>query len=470
MKKLPSMRVFIASLLFGVSLQTLPAQPGAKVSLPFNPQAGETVVFLGDSITHQSLYNQYLESFFITRYPDRRIKFVNAGVGGDSAGDALARFADDVAVHEPDYVTVLLGMNDGRYEEFDAGIFKAYREGVSELIDKIEAIGAKPVLLSPTMFDHEVAEDRAEDDSWRFGHKEFPENYNALMAFYGAWLQEEAGRRGVAFVGLWGPLNRHTVEQRRTDPEFTLIGDAIHPQASGHVVMAFEVLSQLGVERRGANSIVIAKRGDRWRGTKEVKKLKANEDGSELRFLHTPVSLPWVIPEKHAAEKLRWQLPSDGRVGYAITKAGHKLSADRLKITGLAPGQYEVSIGGNVVGSWSHIALGTKVELQANEKTPQFQQALEVALLNRRRNDEFMRPARDLCGRTKGLRKREGNAAKITEAIESVNALKENAAVMLDEVYEAAQPVEVEWVVRRVGEAPGGKGKKMRDTIEGGLL
>ncbi|MEQ9069919.1 MAG: GDSL-type esterase/lipase family protein, partial [Gimesia chilikensis] len=75
-------------------------------------QTGDSIVFLGDSITHQCLYTQYVEDFFYTRYPKMRLKFHNAGVGGAKAWDALARFDRDVAAYHPKYVTVLLGMND----------------------------------------------------------------------------------------------------------------------------------------------------------------------------------------------------------------------------------------------------------------------------------------------------------------------------------------------------------------------
>ena len=74
---------------------------------------GDTLVFLGDSITHQCLYTQYVEDYFYTRYPKMRLHFRNAGVGGDRASDALVRFDDDVAAFKPKYVTILLGMNDG---------------------------------------------------------------------------------------------------------------------------------------------------------------------------------------------------------------------------------------------------------------------------------------------------------------------------------------------------------------------
>ena len=76
-----------------VFAQQKPAKSIGKKPVPtvLDLQDGDTFVFLGDSITHQCLYTQYVENFFYTRYPDRKIHFHNAGVSGDRAGDALAK-------------------------------------------------------------------------------------------------------------------------------------------------------------------------------------------------------------------------------------------------------------------------------------------------------------------------------------------------------------------------------------------
>ncbi len=437
-------------------LAALQAQGKEPAPLPFNPQEGETVVFLGDSITHQCLYTQYLEDFFVTRYPDRRIHFHNAGVSGDRAADALARFDQDVAAYNPTYVTVLLGMNDGQYADFDPEIFATYREDMGKVLDRIKEIGAKPILLSPTMFDHGVTVRRKEDPEWRFRERSFSPYYNALMAFYGGWALEEAGRRDIPFVNLWAPLNTHTVEQRRTNPDFSMVEDAIHPQASGQLIMAFEMLSQLGVEKSSTNAVTLSKSGRKgWAGANRVTDFQVNEDETEISFTHLAESLPWVIPVEETALELKWKLPSDGRVGYKIAKAGHKMSADRLKIAGLAPGTYEVAIDDQVIGQWSHVTLGTKIEIQENEKTPQYQQALQVALLNQKRNDEVVRPLRDTWSRIKGLRKKVGAGDEsaqeaMDKALADAAALKEEADNMLNPVYQAAQPQERHWVIRKV--------------------
>ncbi len=92
---------------------------------------GDSIVFYGDSITHQRLYTQYLEDYFYTRYPHTHLKIHNAGVSGSVAWEALTRFEDDVAAYKPKYVTVLLGMNDGNHEPFNQSIFETYRRDMT---------------------------------------------------------------------------------------------------------------------------------------------------------------------------------------------------------------------------------------------------------------------------------------------------------------------------------------------------
>lgn len=55
-------------------------------------------------------------------------------------------------------------------------------------------------------------------------------------------------------------------------------------------------------------------------------------------------------------------------------------------LSGLPVGRYELSIDGESVGVYSSTQLSRHIELQANSKTPQYQQALKVAELNKQRN------------------------------------------------------------------------------------
>ncbi|MCK5924055.1 MAG: SGNH/GDSL hydrolase family protein, partial [Methylococcales bacterium] len=304
---------------------------------------GDTFVFLGDSITHQCLYTQYVEDFFYTRFPERRIHFHNAGVSGDQAADALTRFDEDTAKFKAKYVSILLGMNDGHYENFSNGTFGAYTDGMKKIVSRIQKGGAIPIALSPTMFDHhQLALQLKNNPEFRFGNRPFSAQYNSLMAFYGAWLRETAGNEKMPFINFWGPLNDFTFTERRNNPDFSLVDDTIHPGAAGHMIMAYSMLWQLPPTRRAVSNITITKRGKNWKGTKGVSEILMSDKADKVTFTFLASSLPWDVPAKSSEYELKWGASSPASLGYKMTKAGHRLSNERLRIAGLAPGAYEL--------------------------------------------------------------------------------------------------------------------------------
>lgn len=424
--------------------------PSAAGSAPLALGDGDTIVFLGDSITHQCLYTQYLEDYFYTRFPDRRIHCHNAGISGDKVGDALVRFDEDVAAFHPQVVTVLLGMNDGKYEDFDAATFAAYTDGMAKLLDRIAAIGAKAVVMSPTMFDHHQLALQMENPEYRFRERSFDKNYNALLAYYGGWLRERAGERGLAFADLWGPMNESTFSERRREPDFTLVPDAIHPAPAGHCQMSFELLRQVPAGRDSVGRIVID--ADQGRSESEgLTDLIVSPDSDRVTFDHLATALPWVLPEQPWIGDQKWDADPGVAVGLRLTVAGHQRSNEQVQITGLEPGIYECKIDDVAVGQFSHAELGGNVELQSNVLTPQYQQALAVAELNRERNDQAMRPLRDQWGRVKGLRSKARNEGSSDEtdpiAEEMVKAKAEIQRLLAlgrdyeNRIHAAAQPI-----------------------------
>src|SRR5215207_4692778 len=66
-----------------------PASAPPAITKGLKLKSGDRFIFIGDSITHQCRYTQYVENFFYTRYPHIRLHFRNAGISGDKAQDAL---------------------------------------------------------------------------------------------------------------------------------------------------------------------------------------------------------------------------------------------------------------------------------------------------------------------------------------------------------------------------------------------
>jgi lysophospholipase L1-like esterase len=413
MTKSLALFALIAGLTTSVSAQ----QPRANAAPPpptdlkpilakFDLKDGDTVVFLGDSITHQCLYTQYVEDFFYTRYPKLRLRFHNAGVGGDRAADALARFEEDVAAFKPKYVSILLGMNDGRYTTFNHEIFAAYERDMTTLLDRLAGISAVAAPMTPTMFDSRAVLLNPGKPRQEMREK----YYNAVLAFYGSWLREQAHDRGLGFVDMYSPLNNLTMTERKQNPAFTLIKDAVHPDAPGQVVMATAWLDGLVTKTMVSTITIASQPGGARKATATNGRISDFQDGDSLRFTFAANALPWVLPAE-AAE------------GFKLTRAGHRYSNEKFTVAGLKPGKYELKIDGQPVGAWTDAQLGRGVELQENEKTPQYQQALKVAELNKERNDQAMRPLRNLWRDLK-VKRNEINLLTLAKKAEALAAKK----------------------------------------------
>src|SRR6186997_2363008 len=85
---------------------------------------GDAVLMIGDSITEQHLYSNYVEMFTVTRFPAWKLTFRNVGIGGDRSPGGNNRFKRDVLIHKPTAMTVDFGMNDGGYGGFREDLFK----------------------------------------------------------------------------------------------------------------------------------------------------------------------------------------------------------------------------------------------------------------------------------------------------------------------------------------------------------
>ena len=56
---------------------------------------GDRVVIIGDSITEQHLYSNYVEMWTVSRFPKWNITFRNSGIGGDTSRGGNGRFKRD---------------------------------------------------------------------------------------------------------------------------------------------------------------------------------------------------------------------------------------------------------------------------------------------------------------------------------------------------------------------------------------
>jgi len=205
----------------------------------FYLQPGDRVVFYGDSITEQNLYNQFVELYTVTRFPAMRVRFFGAGIGGDKVsggwgGTIDERLQRDVFAYRPTVVTVMLGMNDGQYTQTTHEIRTSYTAGYAHLLDSIAANAptARVTMLGPSPF----------DDVTR--PKWFPGGYNSVMIRFADLDREIARKRGATFVNFNPPVVALLEKAQRLDLLVAqmLLPDRVHPELGVHWVMAEALL------------------------------------------------------------------------------------------------------------------------------------------------------------------------------------------------------------------------------------
>ncbi len=136
-----------------------------------NPPA--TIAFLGDSVTqgcfecyydpavgffgpceYENSFAEHLRHFLLMLCPNAQINVINAGIGGDKATGGLARFDRDVAPYHPDLVVVGYALNDSGHGKEGLAEYKA---ALSGLVEKIHAMGAECILLTPNSMNDRVS-------------------------------------------------------------------------------------------------------------------------------------------------------------------------------------------------------------------------------------------------------------------------------------------------------------------------
>jgi lysophospholipase L1-like esterase len=199
----------------------------------------DRIVFLGDSITEQQLYTNYVEAYLASRYPELKLTFFNAGWGGDTAPGGCARLERDVLALKPDVVTICYGMNDGGYCPMKPEIRDAFAGGMRKLVSRLKAANVRVVLLTPGMVDVTVNPDL----------RKVEYNTQSLRALADEVLALAAAEQ-LPVADLHRLMNDVEAAAKAADPAFCMVPDSVHPDPAGHLVMAFGLLQALGVPPR----------------------------------------------------------------------------------------------------------------------------------------------------------------------------------------------------------------------------
>jgi lysophospholipase L1-like esterase len=297
---------------------------------------GDRVVFYGDSITAQRLYTARVEEYVLTRFPNMRVAFFHAGVGGDrvsggGSGPIDERLTRDVIRLKPTVVTVMLGMNDAGYQPFDQAIFDEYARGYRHILDRLqkEVPGVRLTLIQPSPFD-DVTRAPA-----------FEGGYNEVLRRYADFVATLAGERGAQVVDFNAPVVRAMVRLNAANTQLArqILPDRVHPGEAGHWIMAEALLRAWR-----APAIVSALEIDAATAT------VVKAQGTTVTGLaRTDRGLAWTAQDAALPMPQRFD---DGTMEIVAAAGGTVPELDRLTIAvkGLAPGRYRLVIDGGEPG------------------------------------------------------------------------------------------------------------------------
>ena len=200
---------------------------------------------------------------------------------------------------------------------------------------------------------------------------------NAVMDRVVGFQKESAAANGWEFVDFSAPMVEIGRRVQAGQPSFSLsMGDRIHPDNDGHMVMAYLYLKAQGFAGREVADVQIdaAKAKVLKAGNCEITGLHRN--GREISFDYLAEALPYPLDTlTHGMGSKRSQAEATKLVPFI-----EEMNREMLTVKGLK-GDYTLYIDGERIGTWSGKQLGEGINL-AELQTPQYRQAMEVMHLN----------------------------------------------------------------------------------------
>lgn len=436
-------------------------------------EAGDRVAFIGDSITHGGKYHANIYLFYATRFPDKPFKAYNCGVGSDSAPGTYIRFDSDIAVHHPNVATIMLGMNDSWSSGFGPGepteqmlenrkrAYDTYSQGMDNLVASLNDLDCRLILIKPSIYDQTAQLER----------KNLP-GKNDMLVKFGEYLEALAKKHDGYIVDFNTPMLDVNAAMQAQDPTATIVGrDRVHPGTAGHFVMAYAFLKAQNMPALVSAIELDAAKKTTGSLTNCTIDGQINFADAVIEFTCTENALPFPLTEAQT-KALQW------------APFQKELNQQTFKVTGLAPGDYELSIDDTPVGTFSADALDAGINLSDNHETPQYQQALRVSEAHNKRLDVtsklrrlvFMRhiiirnqkppvDQSDLEAITKVVNDRaekardkswynyhKGQADDFLKYLPQEADLKASEEALMDRIWQVNQPEPHHWQLKRINE------------------
>lgn len=211
-------------------------------------ESGSKLVMIGDSITdcgrqqpigeglNEALGRGYValvDALLASVYPERALRVVNMGTSGNTVRDLKARWQTDVLELKPDWLSIMIGINDvwrqfdlPRQREIHVSL-EEYEQALRELVTQTQPSLKGLILMTPYYIEPNQAD-----------------GMRARMDQYGAVVRTLAQECGAVFVDTQAAFD---AALRYYYPA-TLAWDRVHPNQTGHMVLARAFLDAVGFQ------------------------------------------------------------------------------------------------------------------------------------------------------------------------------------------------------------------------------
>lgn len=200
----------------------------------------KTFLFQGDSITDAGRDDENQDNFGlgcgyalllaseIEKNNKGKIKFINRGKSGDRITDVYARIKEDIINLKPDYMSILIGVNDVSHElTMNCGvtpkkfgmIYELLIEEIKESLPEIKIIILEPFVLKGT----------ATEKLWS--------DFNCEVRKLADVSKQVAQKYNLKFVPLQDKFDELSADG---DTRYWSV-DGIHPTSAGHQIIKEEL-------------------------------------------------------------------------------------------------------------------------------------------------------------------------------------------------------------------------------------
>ncbi|MGI5893398.1 MAG: SGNH/GDSL hydrolase family protein [Candidatus Merdivicinus sp.] len=207
------------------------------------------VVFIGDSITDFDRARPYgegrdtsigrsyvglVDGFIKAAYPDAHIRIINMGISGNTTRDLKDRWQTDVMDLKPDWLSILIGINDV-WRHFDRPFIVESQVGIAEYRANLEELIVKtlPTLKGGLILMTPYFMEQDKTDAMR-----------VMMDEYGAVVKELAQKYGAVLIDLQAEFDRYFAHNHPMSVNW----DYIHPDIVGHSIIARAILKAIDYE------------------------------------------------------------------------------------------------------------------------------------------------------------------------------------------------------------------------------